>query len=127
LSGGHAHGDGRLAHCPVHALDARHGVSQDRQEGVKHQRYYRGALADAAYYWYWDQEPEQGQAGDGLQDAGKPEGPSLGSSPVGQGDSGREGYRDRDRHGDADQSQVLPGEVENLSPDRQDTPPLPFP
>ena len=42
--GGHAHGDGGIAHAGIDAEYAGHGVAQDRQQGVEHQRYDGGLL-----------------------------------------------------------------------------------
>ena len=111
----HAHGDRRFADRRVHAQDARQRVPQDGQQRVQHERDDRRVLADAADEREWDQKPEQRQAGDGLHDVSKAEDPPLQRRASGEQDAGRNGDGDGDSHGDADQHEMLQGQVHDLA------------
>ena len=103
----HPHRHRRFAHRRIDAQNARQRVAQNRQQRVEHQRHDRRALADAADERNRNQKPEQRQAGHGLHDVGETQHRAPPARPPRGRDTGRHGQRDRDRHGDEHQRQML--------------------
>src|SRR5436305_1190830 len=61
----------------VNAGEADVGIAQDGEKRVEDEGDDGGALADAADERYGNEEAEEGEAGDGLEDAGNAEGNSA--------------------------------------------------
>ena len=103
--GGHPQCDRRLADPRIDALQPQNRVLDDRQKGIEHQRRQGRGLADLAPEGD-QEEPEQGQAGDGLEHARDTDGGPFQERPARGQDAQRHAHQDRERHGLDDQLEM---------------------
>src|SRR5580693_3060577 len=71
---GHAHGFGGLQDGRVDIGEADVSIAENRKQRVENKRDDRGARADAADEWDWNEEAEEREAGNCLKYAGDAEG-----------------------------------------------------
>src|SRR5579864_275466 len=102
-----SHGYRRVAHRRINAGDADVGVLNDRQQGVESQREDSQAVGARTQPGQRQQQSKKRQAGNGLDDAVRPQDKVLPSRPPRQKNSQGHADRDGQQHGDAHQPQVL--------------------
>src|SRR5712664_4054420 len=114
LRAGHAHGFGGFEDGGVDAGEAYVGVAQDGEKRVEDERYDGGALADAADKRNRNQEAEEGEAGNGLENAGDAKRDGAQRWALHNEHAERDADENGNDHGDEDEHEVIQRGAENF-------------
>src|SRR6267378_4106053 len=107
LRASHAHGLGGFEDGGIDAGQADVGVAQNGEQRIEDERDNGGALADAADEWDGNQKAEEGEAGDGLENAGDAQRDGAQGGPLHNEHAERDADEDGDGHGDEDEREVI--------------------
>src|SRR6267378_6336110 len=103
----HTHGFGGFEDGGIDGGEANVGVAQDGEKSVEDERDDGGALADAADERNGNEEPEEGEAGDGLENAGDAERDGAPCGALDDEHAERNADQDGDGHGDEHKREVI--------------------
>jgi hypothetical protein len=116
LSLAHPHRDRRLADVFVHAFDARHGVANEGQQRVEHERDDGRARADAAEQRKRDEETKERETRHGLQHARDAEHGALQRRAPRDENAQRDADEDGEHYRDEHEKEVLARGRQHLAP-----------